>query len=89
MTVEDKLGNISNKIDSIAETQEHIIDTQDRVVDRLDKAEQVTDVVLRISQSVSEKIVNLVGWIVILVIGFLIYWVGSQIKFQYILDVIK
>ena len=89
MTVEEKIDNISNKIDDIAETQQDIVDTQDRVVERLDKAEKVTDVVLTISESVSEKIVNLLGWMVVLAFGFLIYWAGTKFRFQYIIDLIK
>jgi hypothetical protein len=73
----------------MAQRQEDIIDTQDHVIERLEKAEQVTDVVLRISKSVSDKIVNLIGWAVIIGIAVIIAWSVNLFKLQEIIRLLK
>jgi hypothetical protein len=89
MSVEKKLDELSEKMDSMADRQEDIMKTQSCVIERLEKAEQVTDVIIRVSQSVSEKVVNLIGWVVVLGGALIVGWAMNFFKLKTIIEIIK
>lgn len=89
MSVETKLDELSDKMDSMADRQEDIMKTQSCVIERLEKAEQVTDVIIRVAKSVSEKVVNLIGWVVILGLALLVGWAMNFFKLKTIVEILK
>lgn len=72
----------NKKLDKIQEKLDDVVDTQNHIIHRLEKAEQVTDIFIKIAQSVSEKVVNMIGWAVIIsfcaVLGWLVNFFGGM-----------